>query len=89
MGCDYCNGNVALLSSEVMMFNDIVLYGMGDMEYVYACEIRKALEEIKISVFLDRGYLRLTEGNDTSCVDHSLEYKKANFCMNCGRGLWE
>ena len=87
MGCDYCNGNISLLSSEVIKFNDIMLYGMGDMEYVYAYEIRKALEGKRISVFLDRGYLRLTEGSDTSCVDHSLEYKKVNFCMNCGKKL--
>ena len=44
--------------------------------------IKKAFEE-EIKVFIDRGHLRLTQGEDIGCIDHSIDIIKANFCFNC------
>lgn len=43
-------------------------------------------EEVVINLIIDRGFLRLVDKNDSSCLD-SGKKKKINFCFNCGRKI--
>jgi len=42
--------------------------------------------EITFGVFIDRGYLRLVDVEDSQCLDHG-EKVKINYCPICGRKI--
>jgi hypothetical protein len=83
MMCEYCEGNKVMLSEGVVEDN-----GFG-----YSKESTKTHEYVKIfsyviSVFVDRGYLRLVDLGDSQCMDHG-ERIKIEFCPMCGKELHE
>ena len=85
--CEYCEKEKPVLKGTVSHFNDICFFGQKDEDTITFGELRKYFEENSIEVFIDRGHLRLTEGEDTACLDHSIDYVKISYCPVCGRDI--
>ena len=80
--CEYCDCSKRkiLLEKEIL---DSTSFGWGGKE------TKLCLDEVfksKLSVFVDRGYLRLVDPGDCDCLDHG-ETCKINFCPICGKKL--
>lgn len=56
-------------------------------EFPYAV-FDSIVDDIKWSVYIDRGYLRLADKEDGDCLDHGEKFKII-FCPICGRDLTE
>lgn len=89
--CKYCDNKSTLdiLNGEIGNFNDVCLFGMEPLDTITYKELQKYFSTNKIKVFYDRGHLRLTEGEDIECLDHSLNQVRINYCPMCGREIWE
>lgn len=86
--CKYCNDDEILLSGNIEILNDLIFFGSDDLDKVYIQDVRQFLENEVIQVFYDnRGYLGLTIGDDTGCLDHSEDRIKINYCPMCGESL--
>ena len=85
--CDYCDNGKVLLKGKIDKFNDICLFGLKDEDVIRVRELKAYFEEERIRVFYDRGYIRLTVGDDIGCLDHSEDKIKINYCPMCGRSL--
>lgn len=85
--CEYCKKEKSLLKGEIEKFNDIYLFMKKDEETLSVKTIKEGFEKEEIKVFIDRDYLRLTQGEDIGCIDHSIDIMKANFCLNCGEKI--
>ena len=82
--CEYCKEEKDLLKGEIEKFNDICMFMKKDEETIPVKTIRECFETEEVRVFIDRGYLRLTQGEDIGCIDHSIDIIEVNFCPNCG-----
>lgn len=85
--CKYCENEVDLLAAEVEELDDIFLTFADDRQQFTAGHIRTFYDINQVRVFYDRGYLRLTKGEDVGCLDHSEDRIKINFCPICGNNL--
>lgn len=80
--CKICEEEKTLLSKEVI--NECSYgWGLSDTKVAY-----KDLLRYNLAVFVDRGYLRLCDIEESGCLDHG-EKIKINFCPNCGKKLGE
>ena len=86
-GCEFCIVEKDLLSCYIESLDNLFLFGLKNDDTIEVSKIRKALGSEEVRVFFDRGYLRLTMGEDIGCLDHSLDYIKIKYCPNCGREL--
>lgn len=89
--CKYCNDDNTkdILKSDIDELDDIFLSFAKDTDEFKASYIRTFYEAEKLGVFYDRGYLRLTRGDDIGCLDHSEDRVKMNYCPMCGRKINE
>jgi len=78
MSCDYCQKNVPIFHSEKV---DTYLLGWGN--YTITSD---DISYSDYGLFLERGYLRFTDLDDTQCLDHG-EKIKIKFCPFCGKEL--
>lgn len=85
--CDCCSEGKPILKGTITHFNDICLFGKKDEDTITIGELRKFFEERPVEVVIDRGHLRLTEGEDTACLDHSIDYVKISHCPVCGSDI--
>ena len=60
-------------SSETPMIKEVIVKKHWYAGYV----------EINMGIFIDRGYLRYVDLDDTNCLDHGLKFK-INYCPVCG-----
>lgn len=79
--CEYCDGHRHIFSIEYI---DELLWAWCHGE-------EKTLEEAcdnkaKRAVFIDRGYIRLADPDDCSCLRHG-ELVKISYCPFCGDPL--
>jgi hypothetical protein len=74
--CQFCEEEKILLQEDEIVYN--VSFGWGDVK-IY----RNQCVEYTLSVFVDRGYLRLVDLEESGCLDHG-EKIKINFCPICG-----
>ncbi len=81
--CDYCEKGKRILEKEVAN-NGILYWGVGQF---ITTETLKATE-YDLVLKIDRGYLRLVDPEDDSCIDHG-ERIEINFCPFCGRKIRE
>lgn len=75
--CKYCEQKETLLEKE--MIADSIIGWDKEMK---ATE----LTHYTMSVFMDRGYLRVMDKEDAQCIDGGLKIK-LNFCLMCGEDL--
>lgn len=86
--CKYCNNDEILLSGKLEVLSDLAFFGNKDLDQVYVQDVKQFLEDELVRVFYDnRGYLRLTVGDDIGCLDHSEDRIKINYCPMCGKSL--
>ncbi len=81
--CDYCEHDKTMITVDVI---DRANFGFG-----YDNEVRLTLREAetdpsRIAMFIDRGYLRLVDINDCSCMDSGQKIK-IGFCPICGNKI--
>lgn len=86
-GCEYCKDEDDILSSDLEVIDDIFITFSKDDDTFTSKYIKGFYETERLRVFYDRGYLRLTKGDDIGCLDHSEDRIKANYCINCGKKL--
>lgn len=86
--CNYCSNDEVLLSGNIEVLSNLAFFGNSDLDKVYVQDVKQFLENEIIQVFYDnRGYLRLTIGDDIGCLDHSEDRIKINYCPMCGESL--
>lgn len=85
--CKYCKEDEMLLQDEIEKFDDICLFMKKDEDTIATKVIKQFIGTEKLRVFIDRGYLRVTIGDDIGCLDHSVDRIKINFCPNCGEKI--
>ena len=84
MSCEYCDdSNHFILNDSFISIRDFCILA-GDEELKMTGNQILKFEEC-ITVYIDRGYLRMT-GDDSACMDHG-EKIKINFCPVCGEWL--
>lgn len=81
--CDYCEEERTIFEKEIISENAWA-WCFGE-----SAEIN--LEQAKVhedtySLFIDRGYLRFVDKDDSMCLDHGWKIK-INYCPCCGREL--
>lgn len=80
--CRYCQQEKPLLKGIVDQFQQASIFGLEKNDMLPVKNIW--IEEEVAQVFIDRGFMRLTIGDDIGCLDHSVDLMKVNFCPNCG-----
>ena len=80
--CLYCEMVSCLLNEEVISDLSWVWARHEDDYKINESEATK----YTLGVFIDRGYLRLTDIDEAQCLDHG-EKIKINFCPFCGKEL--
>ena len=77
--CEFCENSATLMKKVVV--NPNLLQWLG-------CPNQSAIDTAKyrLCVFVDRGYLRMVDTDDSQCLD-SGEKVKISFCPMCGRKL--
>ena len=77
--CKYCEEGFVLTEAELLDTHII-----GWKPDMLATELFGG--EYYLSVFIDRGYIRLVDKDDCQCLDHG-DKEKINYCPMCGRKL--
>jgi hypothetical protein len=76
--CKYCTDEATLLQKDEIISN--MSFGWGDPETKIN---RQQCCEYSLAVFVDRGYLRLADTEDSQCLDHGQKVK-IKYCPMCG-----
>lgn len=79
--CEFCENSKTLIQKDELISPQS--FGWGDDESKICL---KQTVEFSLSVFVDRGYLRLVDPSDCNCLDHD-EKIKIKFCPMCGASL--
>lgn len=79
--CEYCEKDKILLEQDEIISN--MSFGWGNDEVVIN---RKQCSEYTLSVFIDMGYLRLVDKDDSGCLDHGQRIK-LRYCPMCGHSF--
>jgi len=79
--CKYCEKDETLLQKDEIISN--MSFGWGNDEVKIN---RSQCIEYSLSVFVDRGYLRLVDPEDCGCLDHGQKVL-INYCPMCGDAL--
>ncbi len=75
--CDYCKKEKEIITKKIV----------SDWIFSWIKEVKsKDITYDTYNIFIDRGYLRFTDADDSQCIDHG-ERIKINFCPFCGEGL--
>ncbi len=78
--CDYCQKEQIIYEKKIL---DPWVIQWIDSDVVS----KKYLEDKDtFGLFIDRGYLRFVDLDDSQCLDHGFKIK-INFCPFCGDGL--
>ena len=77
--CEYCEKDKTLLEKDEIVSN--MSFGWGDVKID-----RSECSEYTLSVFIDRGYLRLVDKEDSGCLDHG-ERIALRYCPMCGHSF--
>jgi hypothetical protein len=79
--CKYCEKDETLLQKDEIISD--MSFGWGNDEVKIN---RSQCIEYSLSVFVDRGYLRLADPEDCGCLDHGQKVR-INYCPMCGEAL--
>ena len=83
--CEYCEQQEVIMVQEDNIHLSAWHWGWAGPDYSITMD--KAIENsYNNSLFIDRGYLRLIEMEDSGCLDHGLKIK-IKFCPFCGKEL--
>ena len=82
--CKYCDGSSILIKAYKDDLDNLIFFAKKDNDMVSKAEVVKHIGSEEVNVSIDRGYLRLTYGEDIACLDHSEGMLKINFCPVCG-----
>ena len=77
--CKFCENDEILIQKDELICN--FSFGWGNVKID-----RSQCSEYSLSMFIDRGYLRLVDPTDSGCLDHG-EKVKIFFCPMCGKKL--
>ena len=77
--CNFCEKESTLLEKEDLISE--ISFGWGDIKIN-----RSECFEYNLNLFIDRGYLRLVNPDDSDCLDHGNKIK-IHFCPMCGEKL--
>lgn len=82
--CKFCSHE----SENLLEINEVISHcSWGWGQDFIKINLTEAIEgSQKLSIFVDRGFLRVVNLEDGDCLDHG-EKTKINFCPMCGRKL--
>lgn len=78
--CNYCEKEHTMVEQNVI---NRANWGWGYDGLIKLTLAEAEEDQTNISVFIDRGYLRLVDSNDCNCMDSGKKIK-INFCPICG-----
>lgn len=76
--CKYCEKDETLIQKDEIISNMSFGWGVDDFKIN-----RSQCSEYSLSVFVDRGNLRLVDAHDCGCLDHGQKIQ-INYCPMCG-----
>ncbi len=79
--CEYCENEKDLIRETELISRQS--WGWGDVE----CSLDGVIE-YELSLFIDRGYLRLVDPDDCQCIEGGQKIK-VNYCPMCGDKIKE
>lgn len=79
--CEYCKNKKEIIRKDEIISE--FSWGWGNQEVKIN---REQATEYSLSMFIDRGYIRLVDAEDCCCLDHG-EKVKITFCPFCGEKI--
>lgn len=81
--CNYCEKEHIMLEQKIINRSN---WGWGYDGNIKLTLIEAEEYPVRLSVFIDRGYLRLVNLDDCNCMDGGKKIK-INFCPICGNRI--